>query len=338
MEKTLSIIVPTYNMDKYLRKCLDSLIVSDENMQLLEVLVINDGSKDSSSQIAHEYEAKYPQTFRVIDKENGNYGSCINRGLKEATGKYVKVLDADDYFDRKNFISFVSYLKGVDTDLILTDYDMVDMDGKRIDHISYSINSQKIIRFVDVCRKNCILNISMHGITYNTQLFLKLNYVQSEGISYTDQEWIFTPMSQVKTISYYPITIYKYLVGREGQTMDPSVLIKNISHTVKGIYKMCDDYCQYKMESIEDTRFYVNYIIKKRFKYVYVNYLLTHPELPIDELIIFDKEIKKRYKQLYELTNEIVLTKKIPIRFVKIWRSYGLKRNMFIIKVFHFFK
>ena len=78
MTKLLSIIIPTYNMQKYLRHCLDSLLVSDEMMDQLEVLVINDGSKDNSSKIAHEYETKYPNTFRVVDKENGNYGSCVN--------------------------------------------------------------------------------------------------------------------------------------------------------------------------------------------------------------------------------------------------------------------
>lgn len=90
MNKILTIIIPTYNMEKYLRRCLDSLIIDEEGMKQLEVLVINDGSKDSSSQIAHEYQDKYPDTYRVIDKENGNYGSCINIGLKEAKGKYVK--------------------------------------------------------------------------------------------------------------------------------------------------------------------------------------------------------------------------------------------------------
>ena len=110
MNKILTIIIPTYNMEKYLRRCLDSLIIDEEEMKQLEVLVINDGSKDSSSQIAHEYQDKYPDTFRVIDKENGNYGSCINRGLKEATRKYVKVLDADDSFDTKNFAKLLNVL------------------------------------------------------------------------------------------------------------------------------------------------------------------------------------------------------------------------------------
>ena len=103
MDKILSIIVPTYNMEKYLERCLSSLIVSDEQMAMLEVLVINDGSKDRSSEIAHGYESRYPDTFRVIDKTNGHYGSCVNRGLQEATGKYVKVLDADDWFNTENF-------------------------------------------------------------------------------------------------------------------------------------------------------------------------------------------------------------------------------------------
>ena len=94
-EIAVSVAVITYNMQDYLNRCLDSLVIEPSLMEQLEVLVVNDGSKDSSSAIAHEYEAKFPCTFRVIDKENGNYGSCVNRGLAEAQGKYIKVLDAD---------------------------------------------------------------------------------------------------------------------------------------------------------------------------------------------------------------------------------------------------
>lgn len=99
MDKILTVVIPTYNMERYLRYCLDSLCVG-RGSDALEVLVINDGSTDSSSAIAHEYEQKSPGIFRVIDKENGNYGSCVNRGLTEAKGKYIKILDADDSFDQ----------------------------------------------------------------------------------------------------------------------------------------------------------------------------------------------------------------------------------------------
>ena len=125
MQKLLTIVIPTYNMQNYLHRCLDSLLLPDKQMEQLEVLVINDGSKDKSSTIAHEYEAKYPNTFRVIDKENGNYGSCVNRGLKEATGKYIKVLDADDWFDTMNFEKYISFLAKTDADLVLSDFDYV---------------------------------------------------------------------------------------------------------------------------------------------------------------------------------------------------------------------
>ena len=119
--KILTIIVPSYNMEAYLPKCLGSLIIDDKDLlQKLEVIVVNDGSKDRTSEIAHEFEANYPGVFRVIDKKNGHYGSCINAGLAIATGFYVKVLDADDWFVTghfQNFLRFIDneYLKGSDS-------------------------------------------------------------------------------------------------------------------------------------------------------------------------------------------------------------------------------
>jgi glycosyltransferase involved in cell wall biosynthesis len=98
-----------YNMEQYIDQCLSSLIIG-EGMEDLEVLVINDGSRDSSLSLARKYEQQYPQTYRVIDKENGNYGSCINRGLAECTGRYVRVLDADDYLETSNLAEFVRFL------------------------------------------------------------------------------------------------------------------------------------------------------------------------------------------------------------------------------------
>ena len=97
--KALTIIVPSCNMEKYLAKCCESMVVASELMERLEVLVVNDGSTDKTSEIGHSFERWYSGTFRVIDKENGHYGSCVNRGLAEAKGEFVKLLDADDTFD-----------------------------------------------------------------------------------------------------------------------------------------------------------------------------------------------------------------------------------------------
>lgn len=108
MEKILTIIIPAYNMEKFLPYCLDSLLI-ESRLEDVEVLVINDGSTDRTSAIAHEYEERLHGIVRVIDKNNGNYGSCINVGLKEAAGRYIKILDADDSFDTDNFGLFISF-------------------------------------------------------------------------------------------------------------------------------------------------------------------------------------------------------------------------------------
>ena len=85
MEKQISIIIPTYNMEAYIGKCLDSLLIPEFDQ--VEVLVVNDGSKDRSSEIAHRYADRYPDSIRVIDKPNGNYCSCINAALPQCTGR-----------------------------------------------------------------------------------------------------------------------------------------------------------------------------------------------------------------------------------------------------------
>ncbi len=90
--KLLSLIIPTYNMEALLPRCLDSLLVP-ETLERLEVMVVNDGSKDGSLAVANRYKERFPQTLTVIDKPNGNYGSTINVALPVAQGKYVKVVD-----------------------------------------------------------------------------------------------------------------------------------------------------------------------------------------------------------------------------------------------------
>lgn len=301
--KILSIIIPTYNMEKYLRRCLDSLIIDEEGMKKIEVLVINDGSKDSSSSIAHEYQDRYPNTYRVIDKENGNYGSCINRGLKEATGKYVKVLDADDYFDNKNFETLIHLIPFENLDMIITSYNIVNEDGNVTKNITFNLPDNKLLLFRKYSNK--IKRMQMHAVMYKTDNLKKIKYTQSEGISYTDQEWMFLPMTTVQKMVYYNIDIYQYLIGREGQTMNSKQLIRNISHTEKGIFKMISIYKERKYNSM-----YINYLesrILNRLVYIYDAYM--------DKSYNMDRN---RYLEL-----DVFITQNIP----KIWNKVKLKHK-----------
>ena len=119
--KVLTVLVPTYNVEKYLRRCLDSLLLP-EVLEEIEVLVVNDGSKDGSADIARAYEKKYPQTVVFVDKENGGHGSTINVGIEKAQGTYFKVLDSDDWVNIGDFIEFVKRLKEETADAVICDY------------------------------------------------------------------------------------------------------------------------------------------------------------------------------------------------------------------------
>lgn len=325
MSKLLTIVVPTYNMEAYLNRCLDSLLVSDDQMQLLEVLVINDGSKDNSSAIAHEYEEKYPNTFRVIDKENGNYGSCINRGLKEATGKYIKVLDADDWFDTTVFAEFITILQNSNADLIISDFSEVDENGNITKEHKYKIdNSEKIDKNPQ------LFDIWMHAVTYKTNNLRLINYQQTEGISYTDQEWIFHPMVTIKSIKGFEKSLYQYLVGRAGQTVDMNVWHRNMSHEIKTLKNRI-----LLLASITDYGFAKNYLLARLeggTLLVYKRALLYFCDNSIVEL---DQFIREKDRSLYDFLETSDARRDISYKFVKHWHrtSYNVSMVYFMYKL-----
>ena len=227
--KLLSIIIPTYNMEAYLNRCLDSLLITDEDMsQCIEVLVVNDGSKDASSQIAHTYQDRFPDVFLVIDKENGNYGSCINAGLKVASGKYIKILDADDYFDNGQFTSYFHQLSIIDADLVVTNTRGVSDSGTLSETAFSEEMSGKTFTLNNLTFDTPALRplVAMHCITVKREVLQSNHYVQHEGISYTDTEWTFACFAHAATVQFVNVCLYQYYLGREGQTMSIDALIR----------------------------------------------------------------------------------------------------------------
>ena len=236
--KVLSVIVPSYNMEDYLPKCLGSLVVDDSDLlQKLEVIVVNDGSTDRTSEIAHGFETRFPDVFRVVDKGNGNYGSCINAALPLVSGCYVKVLDADDYVDTIAFETLLRCLESeVETepnsaDLIVTDYESVDPHGSVIDRSRYLMPTGPGRTLNDVKAESP--RFSIHSIVYKTALLTEMGYRQTEGVSYSDTEWITDPMVMVGRVTYVPIAVNKYLVGRAGQTMEDSTFAARFQQVVQ---------------------------------------------------------------------------------------------------------
>lgn len=323
MEKILTIVIPTYNMQDYLRRCLSSLIVPEEQMKQIEVLVVNDGSKDKSSAIAHEYQDKYPGTFRVIDKENGNYGSCVNRGLKEATGKYIKILDADDWFDSVALAIIVDRLKCIDVDLVLTSYNEVTPEGKLLDIRNLRFKQNEIFEF-PISGTSPFEFIMMHSVIYNLNIFKCFNYVQSEGISYTDIQWVFSPMAYVRTAVYYPVCLYQYMLGREGQTMDSKVWKRSCGQYLKMVEGLVKSYIGASQSCDKAHRYFLDSILQIQLHKLY-QMALIDKAISNEEMKHFDDSIVCTDIKVKNISNTINLSGSVKFPFVSYWRNKGRK-------------
>jgi glycosyltransferase involved in cell wall biosynthesis len=331
MNKILTVVIPTYNMEKYLDKCLTSLIVS-KNLNEVEVLVVNDGSKDSSLQIARKYEAQYPQSFRVIDKENGNYGSCINCGLKNATGKYIKVLDADDSFNTDNFDEFIEFLKPLNVDLVISDFLIIDQSNDKQERIEYNLPVGCVFTF-DYFVKKDVPYMWMHGVTHLTEKMRRIGYVQQEGISYTDKEFVFYPMAVSKTVAYFPMVVYHYLTGREGQTIDKSVWRKNYWMEEEAVKKLVCLFKEHKDEVSASGKQFMLLQGKLYIGSIYREHLrLSRGILPIQNLIDFDEWLKNEDDELYHCIDDE--TETANFHYVIVWREYRLNMKSYLTRRF----
>ena len=329
MEKILSIIVPSYNMEKYLPKCLGSLVVAPELMERLEVLVVNDGSKDRTSEIAHEFAAKWPQTFKVIDKPNGHYGSCINAALPVATGKYVKVLDADDYFDTAVLAEYLAFLGSFDEkdspDVIFSEYRFVDENGKIGSNWAscreMGLPEGRVFPMNDLRDKQAVCQ--HHAITYRTAILQKMGYRQSEGICYTDNEWSSIPMSAMKTAAYFPKILYLYLLGREGQSMQTAVWEKNLWMMEKGAWKI-RQFVKDNEECADYDLAYPRQFAYSMFKAVYTTYIFSSNKSRIGlDIGAFDKRLAQEDPDIYRRLADEVYSRRIRYRYIRAWRRHA---------------
>lgn len=308
-------------MEALLPRCLDSLLIS-QNFEALDILVVNDGSKDRSSEIAHKYELNYPDVIRVLDKPNGNYGSCINAGLKLVLGKYVKVLDSDDYFDTKQFEKLVVALCIYDADVIYSDFSILydtQTDLKKSSNIELSDKILKLDTF------SIPANLaSMHAMAYRTELLKNIGYTQTEGISYTDQEWIFFPIFYVKTMIYLPYNVYQYVVGRVGQTMMPEIILQRYPHTLKSTLRMMEYYRQFDKSKLSpNVRSYLLHRIEVRCAHLYRLFIVTMTEENYDDVSCscLDEALYRCDIGIYKKLGKMKLHRFFPVRFVARWRK-----------------
>ena len=315
-QKLLSIVIPSYNMEAYLGRCVSSLLsLEPAELAKTEIIVVNDGSKDNTSGVAHSFRLQCPDVVRVIDKENGNYGSCVNCGLASAQGKYVKILDADDWFDAEAYATFVGRLQALDVDLVVTDFNQVDADG----HVSNASHFCGKYEGVMATLKQEMGYWPMHSLCYRTEMLREHRYEQTTGISYTDTEWAIIPLLYVKQFSFVPVTLYQYFVGRDGQTMDAAVLFNRRTHLIKTLTK-CIDWINRERQNGPVSP-YVEGRLNLTISFLYFTLLVDNRGKACPELVEFDKYLERNAGFAYRKLDKDVLGDASQFHFIRAWRN-----------------
>ena len=232
MGKILSIAVPSYNVEQYLNKCLDSF--SDERLKAgLEVLIVNDGSTDRTEEIAQSYVERYPEIFRLINKENGGHGSAVNAGIENATGKYFRIVDGDDWVHTDNMVKLIGLLEKVNTDLVVDEKREVHMVTGNTEFfpLPERVPKERALSFESVCHHAELFPyIMLHTMSAKTALLKKYGIRLQEHIFYVDIEYIIKTTCESKSITFYNLEIYQYLIGNVNQSVSAQNYVKRYEH------------------------------------------------------------------------------------------------------------
>lgn len=293
MEKLLSVSIAAYNVEKYIRETLDSFLT--ESMDKIEVLIVDDGGSDGTVEIAEEYVRKYPNTFKLIKKENGGWGSTVNAGIDNAHGKYFKLLDGDDYFNKEGLEKLISNLSKIDVDLIYTYY-RIFQDGEQTSEEirfpdNYCIGNEIPINEMDV-----MFPIRMHGCVFRTEL-LKTNKVRiTEHTFYTDMEYIVKGLVHTCTICFLDIDVYMYRMGMNSQSVSNEGYRrhrKDHERVLKTLLHIYDDLD----ESVQSAAV-IKHMVGLMVGYQYKVYLIqNNSKAAAKRLKSFDGFIRQRYPE-----------------------------------------
>lgn len=335
--KLLTIVVPSYNASKYLDFNLQSFL-RPSVPEKLEVIVVDDGSTDDTVRIADAYHEKYPDTIKVIHKENGGHGSGINAGLRAATGKYFKVVDADDWVDHEALEKLLGYIASFDA----ADAEAgTDLDTAQVHAGAKARARDKAVLVPDVIYNNYYWRLTdetkspeayerkaeftepfsgveyhkvydfesiadqcyvkMHNMTIRTEILREHQIQIDEHCFYVDMEYILYPMPYVQTIAFLPEFLYQYQIGRQGQSMDPAKMQRNAAqydHVLASIYAYYDTHC--REINLPNRKKYIDRLIS-RFYASRIKILLSMPDAAKrkNEFIAMEETLQRDYADIY---------------------------------------
>ena len=263
--KVLSIAIPCFNSAEYMRKCIDSLLVGKDDV---EILIVNDGSnKDDTAKIADEYEKNYPTICKAIHKENGGHGDAVMYGLRAATGEFFKVVDSDDYLDKKSFLEVLNKLKEFirdkeNIDMLLCNfvYDKVGVKKKKVMTYKRNLPVNKKFEWEDIKPFHTGQYILMHSVIYRRELLIENGLDLPKHTFYVDNIFVYQPLKAVKDIYYMDVNLYRYYIGREDQSVNEQVMIGRIDQQIRVTKLMLDAFNPYDVVNKKLRKYLISYL------------------------------------------------------------------------------
>ncbi len=244
--KLITFTVPCFNSAEYMNKCIDSILVGGDDV---EILIVDDGSTDGTAAIADEYSEKYPNIIRAIHKENGGHGSAINTGLEHATGLYYKVVDSDDWVDGDSLKKVLDAIKELESnrtecDLIVTNFVYTrpstgsefvsDYVGKIKTNEQTDFSKMKPFRFSKM--------FLMHSLMYKRDVLIDCGIKLPEHTFYVDEIFAYKPLPHVKTLYYIDTDFYRYFIGRADQSVTKKNMFARYRQQMRVMKEMIDSY------------------------------------------------------------------------------------------------
>ncbi len=262
--KLLTVTVPCYNSAGYMKKCIDSLLYGGEDV---EIIIVNDGSKDETLAIARRYQAEYPTIVQVVDKENGGHGSAVNAGIEHATGLFFKVVDSDDWVKEEAYQSVLDTLRelaGGETmlDMLISNF-VYEKEGekkKKVMRYGHALPQDELFQWKDIRHFRKGQYMLMHSVIFRTRLLRDCGLILPEHTFYVDNLFVFEPLPYVKNMYYLDVNFYRYYIGREGQSVNEDIMIGRIDQQIR-VNKLMIDYLAENKSAVIGTRKLYRYML-----------------------------------------------------------------------------
>ena len=225
----------------------------------VEIIIVDDGSHDETPVKADEWEARYPGIIRAVHQQNGGHGIAVLSGLREAQGTYYKVVDSDDWLDGEALSTMLSVLRGFEereqrVDLFISNYVYEKVFEGTHQEIGYktALPRKRIFGWDEIGRFRPDQNLLMHSLCYRTDLLREANLPMPPHTFYVDNIYAYVPLPHCKTMYYADIDLYRYFIGREGQSVNEATMVKRLDQQFRVTRIMMDAFHLY--EDIESTR------------------------------------------------------------------------------------